>query len=156
MDGYWCDVWLWEGWSPYGRVLVASDSRQEGNPCPFLSCLWPELLKPLIWFFTLWGVPMALPPNLVLQVVALLKRGAPAPMRSPQMARSQPWPLQHLPINHSRAADTLTKAKPTPQEQLFPRKKQRDALFLFKACSQKSNFTAWSVTVLELLAFLFE
>lgn len=50
-------VALWEGWSPYGRVLVASAcgkvrpqrcSCEEGNLCPLLSCLQPPLLKALI------------------------------------------------------------------------------------------------------------
>lgn len=91
MDGYWCDIRMAVGrleplWkSP--RSLRQQEGR-ESVPVPVLPLA--RIAQTTHLFYTLLGVPMALPPNLVLQVVALLKRRAPAPMRSPQMACSQP------------------------------------------------------------------
>lgn len=77
----------WEGWSPYGRVLIASASRkvcpqliwgEESVPAPVLPPA--SIAQSTHLFYTIWGVPIALSPYLALWVVALLNEGAPALM----------------------------------------------------------------------------
>lgn len=134
---------LWEGWSPSGRVLVASGSRrtcpqyliwrEEPVPAPALPLASAARRTRLSW--VIWGVPcLVSTPHSWGSGSAEWRGSCTGVSVSPQTPCSQPQLgiafeelllLHHLPRNGSSTTDALTKAKPTPQRQQFP-KKQTD------------------------------
>lgn len=124
-----CSLWQQEGTHPQLH------SHKEG-PC---ACLWPALLEELTC--PGWSqVSPALSPHLTLGAV-FPAQGLLFLFQTTGSQPFKPWnclgaaaaaPLE--PWSGSSTTDTLTKAKPTPQGQQFPKKANR--LFPFTGCSQ--------------------